>query len=86
VLFPHRVRNGPRKGELIWEPLHHQCVLQVLHNPRYAGAFVWGRRKGRRLPNGQTAVEFEAPDEWTSLVPGAHVGYIPWRQYQANQQ
>ena len=49
LLFPRRVRKGPQKGELIWEPLHHQRVLQVVHNPRYAGAFVWGRRKGRRL-------------------------------------
>lgn len=86
LLFPRRVRKGPQKGELIWEPLNHQRVLQVVHNPRYAGAFVWGRRKGRRLPNGHTAVKFVAPDEWISLVPGAHVGYIPWTQYQANQQ
>ncbi len=86
LLFPRRVRKGPQKGELIWEPLNHQRVLQVVHNPRYAGAFVWGRRKGRRLPNGHTAVKFLAPDEWISLVPGAHVGYITWTQYQANQQ
>src|SRR5712692_7273799 len=66
VLFPRRVQKGPRKGELIWEPLHHQRVLQVLHNPRYAGAFVWGRRKERRLPNGHTAVTFVAPEEWIS--------------------
>jgi DNA invertase Pin-like site-specific DNA recombinase len=86
VLFPRRVRKGPQKGALIWEPLIHQRVLQVLHNPRYAGAFVWGRRKERRLPNGHTAVKFVAPDEWISLVPGAHAGYITWTQYQANQQ
>ena len=48
LLFPRRVRKGPQKGELIWEPLNHQRVLQVVHNPRYAGAFVWRRRKGRR--------------------------------------
>ena len=86
ILFPRRVRKGPQKGELIWEALHHQRVLQVVHNPRYAGAFVWGRRKGRRLPNGHTAVKFVAPDEWISLVPGAHAGYITWQQYQVNQQ
>jgi len=85
VLFPRRVRKGPRKGDVIWEPLHHQRVLQVLHNPRYAGAFVWGRRKERRLPNGRTAVTFVGPEEWISLVPGAHAGYITWMQYQANQ-
>ena len=86
LLFPRRVRKGPQKGELIWEALNHQRVLQVVHNPRYAGAFVWGRRKGHRLPNGHTAVKFLTPDEWISLVPGAHVGYITWQQYQANQQ
>jgi DNA invertase Pin-like site-specific DNA recombinase len=86
LLFPRRVRRGPQKGGLIWEPLNHQRVLQVVHNPRYAGAFVWGRRKGRRLPNGRTAVKFVAPDEWISLVPGAHAGYITWKQYQVNQQ
>ena len=86
VRFPRRVQKGPQKGALIWEPLHHQRVLQVLHNPRYAGAFVWGRRKGRRLPNGHTAVTFVAPSEWISLVPGAHAGYITWTQYQENQQ
>ncbi len=85
LLFPRRVRKGPQKGELIWEALNHQRVLQVVHNPRYAGAFVWGRRKGHRLPNGHTAGNFLAPDEWISLVPGAHAGYITWQQYQANQ-
>jgi len=47
---------------------------------------VCGRRKARRLLNGHTAVEFVPPDEWISVVPGAHVGYIPWEQYQADQQ
>src|SRR6266545_6824689 len=46
--FPRRVRTGPRKGELHWGPLRHYRVLQVLHNPRYAGAFVFGRRRERR--------------------------------------
>jgi len=86
LLFPRRVRTGPQKGELIWEPLTLQRVLEVLHNPRFAGAFVWGRRKARRLLNGHTAVEFVPPEEWISVVPGAHAGYIPWEQYQANQQ
>ncbi len=32
--FPRRPRRGPRKGELLWEPLRHWRVLRVLHNPR----------------------------------------------------
>ena len=36
---------APRKGELAWMPLRHWRVLRTLHNPRYAGAFVYGRRR-----------------------------------------
>lgn len=86
LLFPRRVRKGPQKGELIWEDMTTQRVLQVLHNPRYAGAFVWGRRKERKLADGRTHVEFVSPEEWISLVPGAHDGYITWKQFQDNQQ
>jgi len=29
--FPRRPRQGPHKGELLWEPLRHWRVLRVLH-------------------------------------------------------
>ncbi|MGH9260169.1 MAG: recombinase family protein, partial [Acidimicrobiales bacterium] len=45
LLFPLRVRTGAHKGELAWQPLRHWRVLRTLHNPRYAGAFVYGRRR-----------------------------------------
>ena len=47
LLFPVRVRTGARKGELAWMPLQHWRVLRTLHNPRYAGAFAYGRRRER---------------------------------------
>ena len=43
LLFPRRLRKGPQKGDLVWAELTHSRVLQILHNPRYAGAFVYGR-------------------------------------------
>src|SRR6266511_3240488 len=45
--FPRRLAAGPNKGELVWGPLQHSRVLQVLHNPRYAGAFFYGRHTHR---------------------------------------
>ena len=51
--FPHRVRSGPHRGELIWRPLQHSTVLDVLHNPRYAGAFVFGRTKTSKTVDGR---------------------------------
>ena len=54
LTFPWRHHKGPRKGEIDWKPLHHHTVLRVLHNPRYAGAFTYGRRRHQMLPGGKT--------------------------------
>jgi len=45
LTFPRRFRRGINKGQLVWGPLGHTRTLEVLHNPRYAGAFVFGRTK-----------------------------------------
>lgn len=44
---------GPRNGELAWAELGHWRVLRTLHNPRYAGAFAYGRRRNRKTPDGK---------------------------------
>jgi DNA invertase Pin-like site-specific DNA recombinase len=86
LLFPVRISTGPRKGELAWMPLTHWRVLRTLHNPRYAGAFVYGRRRGTTSANGKNSCQPLPRDQWTALIPGAHPGYITWEQYEANQQ
>ena len=48
--FPWRHLKGPRKGEVDWQPLLHSTVLRVLHNPRYAGAFTYGRHREQPRP------------------------------------
>ena len=45
LLFPRRVRTGPHTGEVHWGPLLHSTMLKVLRNPRYAGAFCYGRTR-----------------------------------------
>ena len=86
LLFPVRIGTGPRKGELAWMPLTHWRVLRTLHNPRYAGAFVYGRRRGTTSANGKNSCQPLPRDQWTALIPGAHPGYITWETYEANQQ
>ena len=46
--FPMRMHSGPSKGEIVWGELTVSRVNEVLHNPRYAGAYCYGRRKQRR--------------------------------------
>ncbi|HEY5127837.1 MAG TPA: recombinase family protein [Bradyrhizobium sp.] len=84
--FPRRLRTGPNKGELVWAPPQHARILQVLHNPRYAGAFVYGRTRVRHLPDGSTTVIKIARAEWQFVMPGMHQGYIDWERFEVNQQ
>jgi DNA invertase Pin-like site-specific DNA recombinase len=82
--FPRRPHRGPHKGELIWEPLRHWRVLRVLHNPRYAGAYFFGRSRRRTRMDGSITLDPLPRDEWTVLLPNAHPGYISWDQYESN--
>jgi DNA invertase Pin-like site-specific DNA recombinase len=82
--FPRRVRSGPQKGELIWGDLGLSRVLEVLHNPRYAGAFFFGRTRTRTWPDGSHRTQHLPSEEWLALIPNAHVGYITWEEYEDN--
>ena len=83
LLFPRRLRSGAHKGELVWTELLHCRARQIIHNPRYAGAFVFGRTKQRRLPNGKYSNRHVPSEEWI-LLRDVHPGYISWEEYQAN--
>jgi DNA invertase Pin-like site-specific DNA recombinase len=84
--FPARVRTGPHKGELTWMPLMHWRVLRTLHNPRYAGAFVYGQSRSRKTADGRVTFEKLPREQWTALICDAHPGYISWEQFETNQQ
>jgi len=86
LAFPHRCSKGPHKGELMWNALDHSQVLRALHNPRYAGAFAYGRCHTLRSLDGTTRLKRMPRDEWVTLIPGVHAGYISWDEYERNQQ
>ena len=80
--FPRRLRGGANKGQLAWGSLAHSRAIQVLRNPRYAGAFVFGRMKVYKRSNGQLGCRSVPQEDWHTLIPDAHPGYISWQQYQ----
>jgi DNA invertase Pin-like site-specific DNA recombinase len=86
LLFPRRLRTGPHQGDLVWSALAHSRVLQILHNPRYAGAFVFGRTRTRKRVEGSSKSTRLPLEEWTVVLPNTHAGYISWEDYLANQQ
>lgn len=85
LCFPRRLKKGPHKGELLWAELTHSRALQLLHNARYAGAFVYGCRRTRKKADGGTACRMRPREEWI-LLPDRHPGYISWERYEENQR
>jgi DNA invertase Pin-like site-specific DNA recombinase len=83
LLFPRRLKKGPNKGDLVWAELPHSRTLHILHNPRYAGAFVFGRSRTRNNPNGGTSYTRLPREQWM-LLKNAHPGYISWDQHEEN--
>lgn len=84
--FPRRLRTGANKGDLLWATPQHSRILQVLHNPRYAGAFVYGRTRTRHRLDGGVSVVKVARADWQFVMPGMHQGYIDWERFEANQR
>lgn len=85
LLFPRRIRRGIGKGDLLWGVPLHSRVLQILHNPRYAGAFVYGRTRSGRTAEFRPTTLKVAREEWQVVIPQAHVGYISWETFEYNQ-
>lgn len=76
--------------ELHWVHPRHSVVLTMLHNPAYAGAYVFGRREERMgLVDGQlrrrrtTKIPQEA---WKACLRDHHPAYIGWEEFMANQR
>jgi len=90
--FPTRLHGGIRDGQLLWRPLDHGRVLAVLHNPSYAGTYVYGRTKTRNalLPGEAPRIKGRTRrlpvEDWPSVLHDHHPGYITWEQFQRNQQ
>ncbi len=86
LVFPRRCVTGPHKGKLLWSSLDHSQVLRILHNPRYAGAFVYGRTHTRKTVEGGSRIRSVPREQWDTLILGVHAGYLSWEEYEHNQQ
>ncbi len=79
--FPSRLRN---QNPTIFQPLTISTAMRTLNNPRYAGAYVYGRRQYRRAVDGKKLLRNRESNDWLACIPDAHPGYITWEQFQQN--
>lgn len=85
-LFPRRTRGGHAVGELLWGSLGSSQVLRILHNPCYAGAYVFGRHRTGPTRHGTIRIQRLPQEQWAVLLLDSFAGYISWEEYQDNQR
>ncbi|KMQ78068.1 Mobile element protein [Candidatus Burkholderia pumila] len=81
LLFPSCMRNSKF---LVFQHLTASTALRMLNNPRYAGAYAYGRRHYRKLADGRKVPRKRDRNDWLACIPDAYPGYITWEQFQQN--
>jgi DNA invertase Pin-like site-specific DNA recombinase/uncharacterized protein YndB with AHSA1/START domain len=86
LTFPLR---SHMKSAICWVAPSYHTVHQVLTNPVYAGAYIYGRCRHERYVDEQGRLRRRTRHlpmaEWSVLLPEHHPGYIDWSTFQANQ-
>ncbi len=87
--LPARPRVGPAPYEVVWHPARTSAILDILHNPAYAGAYVYGRKQldpARRSPAHPRGGRILLPiDKWDICLHNRYPAYIAWEEFVANQ-
>jgi DNA invertase Pin-like site-specific DNA recombinase len=87
VELPANPIQGTR---LVWKIPTQGLIRDILCNPFYAGAYVWGRRPvGTLLVEGKLEKRQGATrraEECRVFIPAHHVGYIDWATYEENRR
>src|SRR5215467_4908796 len=85
--FPLRMHQG---SDIRWIEASYTAIHQVLTNPVYAGAYVYGRTRQEIVLDAagqrKKRVRHLPRAEWQVLIPEHHPSFIDWQTYEANQE
>jgi len=87
--FP--VRRYIKSHPIVWREPKYQMFQYILHNPIYAGAYVFGRSKRVREldPDDPRKVRTRTlkvnREDWPVLIKGHHPAYISYEKFEENQ-
>ena len=73
-----------RFGDVVWKKPTVAAILQILKNPAYAGAFVYGKTRSiRKDPTSPHTQEVRLPmAEWKIRVNDVYPAYISWETFE----
>ena len=91
ISFPKRAYGGAWDGKISWGTLTHSRVLTAIHNPSYAGAYVYGRYRDNKTINADGHFEHHSirlpnREDWKVFIPDHHPAYISWDDFEENQK
>jgi DNA invertase Pin-like site-specific DNA recombinase len=88
--LPTRVTAKEGYGSLIWKASTLSAVIRILHNPAYAGAYVYGRweySSERRSPKtGKASAHARSVAQWPVNITEHHPAYLSWEEFVKNQE
>jgi DNA invertase Pin-like site-specific DNA recombinase len=89
IELPVKSRDGEARG-VIWRLPAYNTVHNILTNPIYAGAYVFGRTTSRvSVEKGRKRIRrgvHRPMAEWDVLIRDHHEPYITWEQFERNQR
>lgn len=88
--IPTKVWGGPDHGKTAWRPATFSAIVRILHNPTYAGAYVYGQCEydpyDRSPKTGKAKQRVRSVEDWPVCIQGAYPPYISWEQFLENQR
>ena len=88
--LPAAVWGGPQHGTVTWKVPDLSAIIRMLHNPTYAGAYVYGQHEydlfNRSPTTGKASVHPRKVEDWSVCIQDAWPAYITWERFLENQQ
>lgn len=87
ILLPRKQVGGLHAGQLLWRKPSESAIHEILTNPAYAGAFVYGRTTPNGAGRGSRDRTLRRPvEEWKVIRHNVYPAYIGWEEYLANRR
>ena len=90
IALPYIDSKSSGQHQLLWKPPVYATVNNLLTNPVYAGAYVFGRTGSRMtIENGRKRIlrgYRKNRSDWAVLLVDHHEGYGSWADYERNQR
>jgi DNA invertase Pin-like site-specific DNA recombinase len=77
------------RGELVWKRPRYGTVYQMLTHPAYGGAYAYGKTESvwhYADDRPRRGIRRKPREEWLTLIPETHEGYVSWQQHNRIQQ